>query len=145
MLPLALAALVAADTSPLIAEATVKGGRLVAVRSVVEFQTVTKTRQVKVNGEAKTEVFNEQVPVKKSLETTWDFSKAKVSDGEGNKLSPKAVARQLRKPAVVAVSGDGNPVPAAHLKLLKKDAIVVVAPVVGHKPVSPEPPDKKAR
>jgi hypothetical protein len=118
---------------------------------------VPVTRKVKrpvteeVDGKKVTRVVEEELTAyeRRTVTQTVKSKGMRASDGAGERVSPKALAKRLARWTPVVVSLDGQPVDPAYLKLFKKDVLVLVlaGPAVAEPPVGiPEEvkPDKKA-
>jgi len=103
-----------------------KGDQLVNRTAVTVMVPVTRQVEVEVNGKKETRTVTEIVPQMQMSEQKWDVKKATITTAGGKKLGLDDLKKRLAKPQVVLVSGDGKAVDEAYLKLLDKDAIVVV-------------------
>jgi hypothetical protein len=99
-------------------------------------RAVKKVVEVDDNGKkVKKEVIEHQTGME-LVENRFDLKKAKFSTAGGKKLDLEAVKKRLAKPQVVAMAMGYKPVDEAFLKVLDKDAIVIV-------PEKPKPDEGK--
>ena len=61
----------------------------------------------------------------------WKYHKRKLTDlsitnAQGQKLTEQQVRKALKKPSIVLVSTDGNPVHSYYLKVIKPETLVIV-------------------
>jgi len=118
---------------PLFVNASLKDDRLVSRKTVTEHVPQTRTEEVNVNGKIEKRTVTVLVPVMKVVEQAWDLKKATIKTAGGKKLDLDALKKLMDKPRAVIVSSDGKAVPESYLKLLDKDAIVIVAPPAANK------------
>jgi hypothetical protein len=118
---------------PLFVTASVKDDRLVRRIAITSYKAETRAVEVNVNGKIEKRTETVQVPFMQMIEQAWDLKKATVKTAGGKKLDLDALKKLLDKPRAVIVSSDGKAVPESYLKLLDKDAIVIVAPPAADK------------
>jgi len=118
---------------PLFVIASVKDDKLVRRMAIVSYKAETRTVEVNVNGKIEKQNVTVQVPVWQMIEQAWDLKKGTAKTAGGKKLDLDALKKLMEKPRVVIVSSDGKAVDDAYLKLLDKEAIVIVAPQVADK------------
>jgi len=103
-----------------------QGDKLVHRTTVTEFVPVTKEIEVDDNGKKVKKQITEYQTRLRQVEVTFDPKKAAIATAGGKKLNLDDLKKRLARPQVVVVSGDGKAVDEAYLKLLDKDAIVIV-------------------
>jgi len=103
-----------------------EGDQLVTRITVAETVPVTKKVEVNNNGKIEVREVTEYVTRMRLVTQAWDLKKVKVTTAGGKKLDLDSVKKGLANPQVVVVSGDGKPIDEAYLKVLDKDAIVIV-------------------
>jgi len=153
MLPILLSVLaVSADAEPpapkeppQVLTASVKGDKLVSKRTVTVNVPVTVIQKVKQGDKEVDVTVTRLVPEMRTVEVAMDLSRATITTAGGKKLDLDALKKRLDKPRPVVVSGDGKPVDESYLKLLDKDAIVIVVPRTESKPKRPLPPKKEEK
>jgi len=108
---------------------TLKDDHLVH-RAIVPVTVAVKRKvEVDVNGKKEAREVVEYQTRMEWHEQKWEVKKATITTAGGKKLGLDDLKKRLAKPQVVFVSGDGKAVDEAYLKLLDKDAIVVVPEV----------------
>jgi len=124
------------SVAPRLVLVALKGDQLVHRAVVTVSVPVSKAVEVEMNGKKVTRVVTEYVQEQRTVELAWDAKKATITTAGGKKIDFDDLKKRLPKPRMVVVSGDGKAVDDAYLKLLDKDAIVIV-------PEKPNPDKEK--
>lgn len=102
------------------------GDRLVSRVTVTEVVPVTRKVEVNNNGKIEVREVTAYETRLRVVEHAIETKKATITTAGGKKLSLDDLKKRLAKPQVVVVSGDGKPIDEAYLKVLDRDAIVIV-------------------
>src|SRR5262249_26208433 len=95
-------------------------------RLVPEERTETRTRNINGTPVLETGKVIVHVPVQVKFRIKGEG--VKVYTAAGKEVDAKEVPEKLKKPTIVLFAADGNKVDPFYLKLLKPEALVVVAP-----------------
>jgi hypothetical protein len=116
----------APKSPPYFMRVTLEGGLLVHRATVTESRPVSKEIVVDDNGKKVKKLLTEYVTQMREIKVTFDPKKASIATAGGKKLDLDAVKKRFAKPQIVVVSADYKPIDETYLKLLDKDAIVIV-------------------
>jgi len=111
---------------PMMVLVTLRGDQLVNRTTVTAYKAVQVKEKYDNNGKTEERVVTKYVAETQVIERAWDLTKVTVTTAGGKKLDADAVKKRLTKPQVVIVSGNGKPIDEAYLKVLDKDALVIV-------------------
>jgi len=133
---------------PVILNAAIKGDDLVSRFTATSLVPVSVIKEVERNGRVEKITATELRAVIRTIENKLDLRKATITTAGGKKLTLEDARKRLEKPQPIVLSSDGKAVDAAFLKLLDKDALVIVAPMPVQQfgkpdPVPLPPPPKK--
>jgi hypothetical protein len=87
---------------------------------------VTVTMKVNNNGKEEDVTVTKYVTEKRLVKHSMDLTKAKITTAGGKQLTLDDLKKRLAKPAPVVVATDGKSVDPAYLKILDRDAVVIV-------------------
>lgn len=105
---------------------SVKDSNLVAKVTVYKTVPVTKQVVVNVNGKQETRTYTEYETVVMERLHQYPLKTTTATYADGRKIDDKTLVKLLAKPTLVVLSGNGQTIDAAYLKLFKKDTIVLV-------------------
>jgi hypothetical protein len=105
-----------------------KAGQPFIHMAVTEYVAVKREVTVKVANGFEKRVVQEMVPQLRETRVNLDDAKTTVFDGQGKRIEPKDVRKRIRAMTAVLVSTDGKPVDPFFLRLVRADAVVLVAP-----------------
>jgi len=103
-----------------------EGDQLVSRATVPVSRAVKVKKEFNNNGKIEVREVVEYVTEMRVIERAWDLKNVTVTTAGGKKLDLDAVKKRLTKPQVVVFSGDGKAVDESYLKVLDKDALVIV-------------------
>src|SRR5262249_12921964 len=112
--------------APRILVAWFEGDQLHSRQVVTVTVPVTVTRKVKQGDNEIAVTETRLVPEMRPVEIAYDLKKATFGTAGGKKLDLDALKKRLAKAQPIVLASDGKPVDEAYLKVLDKDAIVIV-------------------